>query len=215
MTEHDDDSRNDQPSDSDGRGLHRAFDEMRFGTSRTLNLRALQPTATQAATLAEQWMRSQQMEGATEGLIITGRGNRSVDGYSPVREAIVKLLPSLRRRNVIATFAEHTPGSFVITFAPVRALFEAPKRRRETTPATVAALPTELAALDPETRSLMRDLATATLAALGIHAPTRAMIEEEMCRQFAQLSAGLPNTSDREAVLQQAAQRALEEFEGL
>ncbi len=213
MTQNDDDARNDQLPDDAGRGLHRAFDEMRFGTSRTLNLRALQPTAMQATTLAEQWLRSQQMEGATEALVITGRGNRSVDGYSPVREAIVKLLPSLRRRNVIATFAEHTPGSFVVNFAPVRALFEAPKRRREKTPATEAALPAELAALDPETRNVLRDLATATLTSLGIHAPTRVMVEEEMCRQFAHLSAGLPNTGDREAVLQQAAQRAMEEFE--
>jgi hypothetical protein len=39
--------------------------------------------------------------GAGEALVITGRGNNSIDDYSPVRESIVKLLPSLRRRNVI------------------------------------------------------------------------------------------------------------------
>ena len=202
-------------SDDDPRGpaLYRAFDEVRFGGSRTLNLRALQPTAVQAMSMAEQWMRAKQMEGVEEGLIITGRGNQSVDGYSPVRESIVKLLPSLRRRNVIKSFAEHTPGSFVVTFALVRALFETPKRRREPTPPVAAAAPAALAALDPETTLIMRELAAAMLTSLGVHSPTTAMVEDEMCRQFAQLSAGLPSNGDREAVLQQAALRALEEFE--
>jgi hypothetical protein len=200
-------------SGDDGRGLPRALDEVRFGATRTLNLRALQPTAMQAKALAEQWLRSKQMEGTKEALIITGRGNQSEEGYSPVRESIVALLPSLRRRNVIATFAEHTPGSFVVTFAPVRALFEAPKRRREATPATQAAAPSALAALDPETHAALRDLAAVTLAALGVQAPTRAMVEDEMCRQFAQLCDALPPGSDREAMLQQAVQRAIEEFE--
>jgi len=200
----------DEPS---GNPIHRAFDELRFGTTRTLNLRALQPTASQASTLAEQWLRSKQMEGPGETLIVTGRGNRSVDGYSPVREAIVKLLPSLRRRNVIQSFAEHTPGSFVVTLAPVRALFEVPKRRRESTRPTPPSTPAALIALDPETLRVMRELATIALSSLGIVSPTRVMIEDEMCRQFAQLSAGLPSNGDREAKLQQAALRALEEFE--
>ena len=39
------------------------------------------------------------------------------------------------------------------------------------------------------------------------------MIDDEMCRQFAQISAALPVGPDQEALLQQAAQRALEEFE--
>ncbi len=203
----------DEGDDSATHGLHRAFDEMRFSSARTLNLRALQPTASQAATLAEQWLRGKQMEGANEALVITGRGNRSVDGYSPVREAIVKLLPSLRRRNVLATYAEHTPGSFVVTFAAVRALFEAPKRRREPIKPMPPVAPAALDALDGETLLIMRELAATTLASLGIHSPTRAMVEDEMCRQFAQLSAGLPATTDREATLQQAALRALEEFE--
>ena len=111
--------------------IERAFDELRFGANRILNLRALQPTALQATALCERWLREQQVLGVDEALVITGRGNNSVDGYSPVREAVVRLLPSLRRRNVIAGYAEHTAGSFVVTFAPVRALFEVPRRRRE------------------------------------------------------------------------------------
>jgi hypothetical protein len=193
--------------------LQRAFDELRFGPARTLNLRAMQPTATQAATLAESWLRSLQVQGAEEALLVTGRGRNSVEGYSPVREAIVRLLPSLRRRNVISTFAEHTAGSFVVTFAPVRALFEAPNRRREKTERVRAPAPAALSALEGETLGQLRELATFVLATLGVHSPTRTMIEDEMKRQFATLSAALPDDGDREALLQQAMQRALEEFE--
>lgn len=193
--------------------LQRAFDELRFGPSRTLNLRAQQPTAMQAARQTETWLRTLQVQGVTEALIITGRGNRSVEGFSPVREAIVKLLPSLRRRNVIEGFAEHTPGSFVIQCAPVRALFEAPRRRRERTPLLPPPLPGTLAALDHETQTLLRDLAVLTLAALGIQSPTSAQIEDEMSRQFAALTVALPADGDREALLQQALQRAAEEYE--
>ena len=193
--------------------LHRAFDELRFGSSRTLNLRAMQPTAIQASDLAERWLRFQQVQGATEVLVITGRGNRSIDGLSPVREAIIKLLPSLRRRNVLSTFAEHTPGSFSVTLAPVRSLFEAPKRRRERTEPTAPVAPASLAALDDETRTALHDVAVAMLASLGARSPSGAMINDEMCRQFAQISAALPAGPDKEALLQQAAQRALEEFE--
>lgn len=193
--------------------LQRAFDEVRFGPSRTLNLRAQQPTATQAVTQAEAWLRTLQVQGATEVLIITGRGNQSLDGYSPVREAIVRLLPSLRRRNVISGFQEHTPGSFVITCAPVRALFEAPSRRRERAPRAARAAPVELAALDEETQQQLRELARTALAQLGLRSPTHAQVQDEMNRQFAALSAALPVDGDREALLQQAIQRASEEFE--
>lgn len=193
--------------------LRRAFDEIRFGPSRTLNLRAQQPTAMQAATQVEAWLRTLQVQGATEALVITGRGNRSIEGFSPVREAIVKLLPSLRRRNVISGFEEHTPGSFVIHFAPLRALFEAPRRRRERSPLPSAPLPEALSALDPETQRQLRDLATMSLAVLGVKAPTRAQIEDEMRRQFVALTVALPQDGDREALLQQAILLAAEEYE--
>ncbi|MEO7521482.1 MAG: hypothetical protein ABIW79_06660 [Gemmatimonas sp.] len=202
-----------KPDDGSPAPLQRAFDELRFGRSRTLNLRAMQPTATQASTLAEGWLRSLQVQGAEEALVVTGRGRNSIEGYSPVREAIVRLLPSLRRRNVISSFAEHTAGSFVVTFAPVRALFEAPNRRREKSERVPAPAPAALSALDGQTMVQLRDLATFVLATLGVHSPTRAMIEDEMNRQFATLSAALPDDGDREALLQQAMQRAVEEFE--
>lgn len=198
---------------ADGDSLYRAFDELRFGPSRTLNLRPLQPTALQASQQVEQWLRRLQVEGAREALVITGRGNQSLDGYSPVRESIVRLLPSLRRRNVISGYEEHTPGSFVVTFAPVRALFETPKRRRERRQPTEPAHPQTLSTLDAETRRLLRDLATTTLSMLGVHAPTPALVDTEMRRQFSRLAAALPNDGDKEALLQQAIQRALEEVE--
>lgn len=193
--------------------LQRAFDEMRFGPSRTLNLRAQQPTAMQAATQAESWLRTMQVQGAGEALVITGRGNQSIDGFSPVREAIVRLLPSLRRRNVIARFEEHTAGSFVVTFAPVRALFEAPPRRREKAPRTHTPTPAALAALEHETQRQLRDLSLVALAVLGVKSPTHVQVQDEMHRQFAALTTALPDDGDREAMLQQAMLRAAEEYE--
>ena len=193
--------------------IERAFDEIRFGVSRTLNLRAMQPTATQAATLAEAWLRSLHVQGAAEALVITGRGRNSVDGHSPVRAAIMRLLPSLRRRNVLSAFTEHTAGSFVVTFAAVRALFEAPKRRREKSERVLPPTPAALAALNDDTLRQLRDLATYVLATLGVQVPSRLMIEDEMQRQFSALASALPDDGDREALLQQAMQLALEEFE--
>ena len=193
--------------------LRRAFDEVRFGPSRTLNLRAQQPTALQASSQAEQWLRRLQVEGAEEALLITGRGNQSIDGYSPVREAIVRLLPSMRRRNVISGFEEHSPGSFVVTFARVGALFEAPKRRREKSTPPRSADPRSLSMLDQETRRTLKDLAIMTLAHLGVHSPTPTLVDNEMARQFSRIAAALPESGDKEALLQQAVHRALEDLE--
>lgn len=193
--------------------LPRAFDEARFGPERTLNLRPMQPTAAQATKHVEQWLRLMQVQGATEVLLITGRGNQSIDRYSPVREAVVRLLPSLRRRNVISQYLEHTPGSFVVEPAPMSALFDAPKRRRERPIPEEPTSPDSLAALEPETVRQLRELAALTLAGLGVHAPTAAVLRDEMHHQFALLTKGIPAGSDQEAVLQQAIQRAAEEFE--
>ena len=193
------------------RAVDRAFDELRFGNARTLNLRTLQPTALQAAELTERWLREQQVRGVEEVLVITGRGNSSVDGYSPVREAIVRLLPSLRRRNVLATYAEHTPGSFVVSFAPVTALFEVPRRRREKQ--APPPRPATLKALDEETVRQLRDLAVMSLSVLGVNSPTRPQLEDEMLQHYAALSAALPENGDKEALLQQAMLRAAEEYE--
>ena len=112
-------------------GLKQAFDEARFGSQRTLNLRESLPTAEQAATRAESWLRQSQMARAGEVLIITGRGRGSDGGVSVVREAINALLHVLRRRGVVREFREHTAGSFVVTLAPIAELWEAPRRKRD------------------------------------------------------------------------------------
>ncbi|MEP6778879.1 MAG: hypothetical protein ABJC26_03250 [Gemmatimonadaceae bacterium] len=199
--------------DKDPHGLKRAFDAARFGPTRTLNLRPLQPTAVQAARQVEAWLRLMQVQGAPEVLLITGRGNQSIDLYSPVREAVVRLLPSLRRRNVISYYLEHTPGSFVVTPASLAALIEAPKRRREVRAAKDKTVPDSLSALEKETVRQLYDLAVITLAGLGVHSPTAKVLREEMEHQFSQLVVGIPDGKDREAVLQQAIQRAAEEYE--
>src|SRR3954468_15927116 len=110
------------------KGLQQAFDEARFGAQRTLNLRESLPTADQATVRTDSWLRQQQIDQAGEVLIITGRGNNSEAGFSVVREAVIRLLHVLRRRGVVSCHQEHTPGSFVVSLAPVSALWEAPKR---------------------------------------------------------------------------------------
>src|SRR3954463_16298455 len=97
------------------KGLRQAFDEVRFGAPRTLNLRETLPTAAAATTRTEAWLRQQQIDRADEVLIITGRGNRSYAGVSVVREAVIRLLHTLKRRGVVKGHDEHSPGSFVVT----------------------------------------------------------------------------------------------------
>ena len=78
-----------------------------------LNLRESLPSASDAAQRADQWLRQKQVEGVSEVLIVTGRGNNSAGGVSPVREAVARMIAVLRRRNVIDRYEEHTPGSFI------------------------------------------------------------------------------------------------------
>jgi len=99
------------------KGLRQAFDEVRFGAQRTLNLRDTLPTAAAATSRTEAWLRQQQVERAGEVLIVTGRGNQSDGGIPVVREAVIRLLLVLRRRGVVSGHEEHTPGSFVVTLA--------------------------------------------------------------------------------------------------
>src|SRR4051812_26197905 len=89
-------------------GLRQAFDEVRFGAERTLNLRESLPTAAEATTRAEAWLRQQQVQQSGDVLVITGRGNNSPTGMSPVREAVIRLLHSLKRRGVVSGHQEHT-----------------------------------------------------------------------------------------------------------
>jgi hypothetical protein len=191
--------------------LHQAFDEIRFGVDRTLNLRTHHPSREQAVRRAENWLRERQMSRAGEALVITGRGNNSPDGVSVVRAAIVQLFASLRRRGVISEVVEHTPGSFVVTFAKLNAVRDAPQRARN--PHELPQQdPAQLAALEPDTRALLRLLAKRSIEELGVK-PTPDFIEQEMLKQFAAAASGLPDAGDREQRLRDVLRAALHEYD--
>jgi hypothetical protein len=190
-----------------------AFDAVRFGPTRILNLREALPSGAEATRRAEGWLRAKQLERAGEVLVITGRGNSSVGGVPVIRMQVVRLLASLRRRGVVSDVTEHTAGSFVVRLAPLRALFEAPARNREQHETPPLATPQTLRALSGETQLVLRTLATRALESLGMQAPSAAMISSEMERQFALLSRGVPASGDAEAVLRNAADAALEEYD--
>jgi hypothetical protein len=194
-------------------GVLNALDEVRFGNQRTLNLRESLPTAADAVARAEAWLRERQVTMSGEVLIITGRGKGSPGGIGVVREAIRKLLGTLRRRGVVADFADHSEGSFVVTLAPVSTLLEAPRRSRDrnaTPPESLSVA--ALGALEPSTRTLLRQLAERSLAALGTALPTR-FVDAEMLRQFSLLAAGVTAGSGGEERLRQAIARAIEEID--
>jgi hypothetical protein len=182
--------------------LHRAFDEARFGPARTLDLRASMPTAAEAARRAEPWLRERQMARAGDVLVVTGRGKGSPGGVAVVRDAVEKLFRTLRRKGVVAAYSEHTAGSFVVTLAPVRALFETVPRSRSNDARVKPADPKELRALDAPTRAALRTLAERSLDVLG--APrTEGLVHDEMVRQFSILSSAVAHDeTDREGRLQ-------------
>ena len=192
--------------------VDRAFDELRFGPQRTLNLRDGLPSADAAVARAESWLRQQQVAKAGEVLVVTGRGNNSEGGIAVVRDAVVKLFFSLRRRGVIAGTQEHTAGSFVVRLAPVAALFAAPRRLRHPME-QYAPDPTSLAGLGDETRALLRELAVRTLQSLGVAGAAKRFVQDEMRRQFAALAAGVPEGPDRERRLRAAVEGAIAELD--
>jgi len=197
------------------KALRQAFDEARFGQKRTLNLREWLPTPEVAVARAEPWLRQRQVEGVEDVLIITGRGNQSAAGFSVVRQATIRLLHSLKRLGVVAGHAEHTPGSFVVTLAPVSALWESPKRRREAGAAAAPAsppTPPSLEDLDEETRRMLRDLAERALEGLGIK-DTATFLRGEMLRQFSAVASTIGDVPGRESKLRAALRAALDQHE--
>jgi hypothetical protein len=189
-------------------GLQRAFDEVRFGAARTLNLRESLPTGAEAARRLEAWLRQHQVQKSEELLVITGRGNNSETGVAVVREAAIRVFHHLRRKGVVEAFTEHTPGSFVVTVAPISAMVDASRRGsgREATPAPEA--PPTLAALDAETRRELRILAERSLDALGIR-ERGPFVESEMLRLFGTLVPSVGSASERESQLRTAIRRAM------
>jgi hypothetical protein len=195
-------------------GLRQAFDEVRFGASRTLNLRESLPTANDAIARTESWLRQQQVDRAEEVLIVTGRGNSSEGGVSVVREAVLRQLHVLKRRGVVAAHVEHTAGSFVVTLAPVSALWESPRRNRGRGVAPPPPTPPSLEELDAESQVMLRNLAERALEGLGVK-DTAAFLQDEMLKQFGAIAASIARSpsNDREQQLRSALQAALDQHE--
>ncbi|HYW49149.1 MAG TPA: hypothetical protein VE861_01015 [Gemmatimonadaceae bacterium] len=192
--------------------IERAFDELRFGAQRTLNLRDGLPTVPQAEARVEAWLRQKQAEGGGDVLVITGRGLGSLDGVGKVREAVLRRCTQLKRLNVVSALREYGPGAVVVTVATLRELVAAPRLRTGRKTPTPIADPGELAALPPELRALLRELADISIQRLGVRDPSDAMIAGEMRSQFGALSPGVVNAPDPLLALQSAAERLLQEL---
>lgn len=145
-------------------------------------------------------------------LVITGRGKSSEGGVAVVKPAVEKLLFSLRRRGVVAAWHEHNEGSYVVSFAPVSALFAAPNRKREAPP-TPLPVPGSLAGLSAATTDLLREVALRSLAGLGIDAPADGFTRDEMLAIFSKIAGALPPSEDQEEALRAALRHALTELE--
>lgn len=193
------------------RALWNALDEAAFGVERILNLRESLPTAAEARSRTDVWLRSRQVMKSQEVLIITGRGNQSVGGVGIIRQEILGMLPSLRRRGVVESWREQSPGSIVVKLAPMSALLSGTRRRRDDiTTMPPESNPQSLSALDSETLRLLRQLAVQNLEALGV-SNSGPFIEQEMLRNFSTLANAIPANENREEKLREAIRRAIEE----
>ncbi|HKC80217.1 MAG TPA: hypothetical protein VKB91_03415 [Gemmatimonadaceae bacterium] len=190
----------------------KALDEAVFGQKNILNLREFLPTAADARFRVEAWLRERQVSRSGDVLVITGRGNQSPNGVSPVREAIVGLLPSLRRRGVVSEWREHSPGSFVVKLASISSLLDAPRRKREQKASTPIPSPKSLTGLETSTLSLLRRLAVRSLESLGVRNP-EGFVEAEMLSKFNSLAAGVTPGTEGEARLREAIKDALERLD--
>ena len=148
-----------------------------------------------------------------EVLLITGRGKGSPGGVGVVREAVRRLLGTLKRKGVVAAVGEHTPGSFVVTLAPVRALFETAPRSRSRGERPPPPDPHALGALAADTRARLRRLAERSLEALGARR-TEPFVYDEMTRQFSVLASAMaPDETDREGRLRSLIAAAHDSFD--
>ena len=193
-------------------GLQQAFDEVRFGATRTLNLRTSLPTAHQAAERVENWLRQHQALTSAEVLVITGRGNNSEGGVSVVREAAIRVFHDMRRKGVIKEFSEHTAGSFVVVLASLSAPTLAAAERARNAPLPPPASPPTLASLSQETRRELRALAERSLDALGVH-ERGPFLEDEMLRLFGEVGKQIAPGEDRESALRRAIATAMNAYD--
>lgn len=188
-----------------------SLERVRFGPLRTLNVRASMLTGDESAARVEAWLRSKQVELTGDVLIITGRGAGSLGGIAVVKDATKRALNRLRRLSVIVSYGEDTPGSFIVTLAPLKALLEAPARR-----STPPRLPTRrkpnIHGLKPDTRNRLRYLAGRAIDALGVKGATESQIENEMERQFTMIARTAPAGADADKWVDSAITRALREY---
>jgi hypothetical protein len=157
-------------------------------------------------------LRERQISRAAEVLVITGRGNQSLGGVSVVREAVLSLLPLLRRRGVVREWTEHSPGSFVVKLGSITELLEAPRRRRDRSAGTPIPHPDSIKQLDPSTLELLRHLAIRSLESLGVQ-DTEKFVESEMLSKFNSLAASVAAGSEGEERLRGAIRAALEHLD--
>jgi hypothetical protein len=191
-------------------GLRQAFDEVRFGADRTLNLRESLPTSVEASRRLEAWLRQHQAQRSDELLVITGRGSGSADGIAVIREAAIRVFHALQRKGVVEGFTEHTPGSFVVTVASMQSMIDARRRHRSAVPPPPS--PPTLATLSEATRDRLRVLAERSLDVLGVR-DRAAFVESEMVRLFGTLTARAGEGADREARLRAEIERAMSEVD--
>jgi len=188
-----------------------SLERLRFGPLRTLNVRASKLSGQESAARVESWLRSKQVELTGEVLVITGRGAGSLEGIPVVKDATRLVLNRLRRLGVIESYGEDTPGSFIVSLAPLRSLLEAPARRRtrETPPARK--LP-GIQGLKPETGERLRSLATRAIDALGVKDASDSVIAGEMVRQFSMIARTAPTGVDADKWVDGAITKALREY---
>jgi hypothetical protein len=186
-----------------------AFDELRFGAQRTLNLREGLPVAAEAVRRAERWLREHQVKGSAEVLVITGRGSHSPGGIGVIRQEVERLLFALRRRGVVAGHEEHNPGAFVVRLAPIRAMVDAIPRRKD--PVARASAPA-LHGLSPQAMALLRQLAELSLDTLGV-TPDEPAVEDEVHRQLRAIAPALRGGPNMEDELRAALRKAIAEYD--
>lgn len=159
------------------------------------------------------WLRARQVTRPDDVLIITGRGNQSAGGIGVLRREILEMLPSLKRRGIVESWTEHSPGSIVVKLAPMSALLDAPRRRRDKQGTTRPSRSAEvLKGLAPGTFQALRDLAVRNLDSLGV-VETDQFVEQEMAHTFSSLVAGIPEGPRREEMMREAIRQAMEEEE--
>ncbi len=192
--------------------IERAFDELRFGTARTLNLRDALPTVAQAEARLEAWLRQRQADGGGDVLVVTGRGLGSLDGVGRVREAVLTRCRRLKRLNVVADVREHGPGAVVVTVLPLRAVINAPRLRTGRKTPVQLGEPGELSALPDDIRAILREVALLAIQRLGVLNPGESTIADEMRWQFGVLSSGIADSADLTGALRSVATRLLRDL---